>query len=122
MFSLNDIGQIRLSRGDTLTLPIYINQGTSMDRIIYTLADNDELYFAIMEPNQPWEQAIVKKKYTCKDNTEDSGILLMINPEDTMCLLPGLYYYQIKVRVFDLDRNTYIVNSIIPKTQFWIEE
>ena len=27
------------------------------------LARNQELYFAIMEPNQPFEFAIVKKKY-----------------------------------------------------------
>lgn len=122
MLSLSSCGHIRLSRGDTFSMPIYINQGDNMTKILYSLQAHDELYFALMEPNQPWEQAIVKKKYTCSDNQEDGGVIIALEPKDTMCLFPGLYYYQIKARIFDYENNKYIVNSITPKLQFWIEE
>ena len=119
MLALTNIGQIRLTRGDTLTLPIQINQGDNMYPILYELGEKDEVYFALMEPNQPWEQAILKKKFGYEDQI-DGIIPLILRPSDTMCLLPGLYYYQIKVRIYQDDE--YIVNTIIPKTHFWIEE
>ena len=72
-----------------------------------------------MEPNQPWEQAILKKKLDHNDQV-DGTISLRFKPSDTMCLLPGLYYYQVKIRLFE--DGEAIVNTIIPKTHFWIEE
>lgn len=121
MLTLTNIGQVRLTRGDTLVLPIQINQGDNMCPILYELQPRDEVYFALMEPNQPWEQAILKKKYTYEDQV-DGEISLKFRPSDTMCLLPGLYYYQIKVRVYDDTCGEYIVNTVIPKTHFWVEE
>lgn len=121
MLSLTSIGQIRLTRGDTLNLPVHINQGDSMTYIAYELQPLDEVYFALMEPNQPWEQAILKRKYTLED-LEEGVLSIKFRPSDTMCLLPGLYYYQIKVRIYDYSTGEYIVNTIIPKTHFWIEE
>ena len=119
MLCLTSLRQIRLTRGDTLVLPIQINQGDNMCLILYELEPKDELYFALTEPNQPWEQAILKKKFDFNDQ-KDGVIPLKLNPSDTMCLLPGLYYYQIKVRIYQ--DGEYIVNTIIPKTHFWIEE
>lgn len=119
MLAVTSIGQVRLSRGDSLILPIEINQGDNLTPISYELQPEDEVYFALMEPNQPWEQAILKKKYTYEDQ-QDGVISLKFKPSDTMCLYPGLYYYQIKVRIYD--NGEYLVNTIMPKTQFWIEE
>ena len=122
MLTLTNIGQIRLTRGDTFLLPVSINQGTNMDYVEYTLEPQDELYFGLMEPNQPWEHAILKKKYTGLDLDENKKISIQFSAQDTMCLLPGLYYYQIKVRIYDEDTNQFTVNTIVPKTHFWIEE
>lgn len=122
MLSLSHCGQIRLSRGDTLILPISINQGDTMNPIEYLLGPHDELYFGVMEPNQPWEYAILKKKFTSQDVDEDGRLSIKLKPNDTMCLLPGLYYYQVKVRIYDYDNQEYIVNTIMSKTQFWVEE
>ena len=121
MLLLSTIGQIRLTRGDSFDLPLTINQGTSLDPVRYELDKDDELYFALMEPNQPWEQAILKKKYTFDDKI-NGDIWIKLTPKDTMCLLPGLYYYQIKLRIYDYTVNDYYVNTIVPKTHFWIEE
>ena len=120
MLSVTRAGQIRLTRGDTLDIPFELNAGTSMDPIRYQMRASDELYFGLMEPNQPWEFAILKKKYTGVDFI-DGVINIHLDPEDSMCLIPGLYYYQMKVRIKKSD-DSYIVNTVIPKTQFYIEE
>ena len=121
MLSITSIGQIRLTRGDSLEFPLYINQGDNLDPLAYVMNQYDELYFAIMEPNQPWEQAIVKQKYT-HESLKDDAIWIKLRPKDTMCLLPGLYYYQVKIRTYDFMTDEYLVNTLMPKTQFWIEE
>ena len=121
MLSVTSVGQIRLSRGDSFQVPFYINQGTGMDPLVYVMIPEVEFYFAVMEPNQPWEQAIIKKRYTVAD-TENDAVILQLEPQDTMCLLPGLYYYQIKLRIYDHHLQKYVVNTLCPKMQFWIEE
>lgn len=121
MLSLSNIGQIRLTRGDSLILPVAINQGDNMNPILYELGEHDEVYFALMEPNQVWEDAIIKQKYT-RENMIDNQLYIKLKPKDTMCLIPGLYYYQVKVRIYDYQEEDYLVNTIIPKTHFWIEE
>lgn len=122
MMSLSGAGEIRLTRGDTFSMPIVINQGTNMVPIRYVLNDKDEVYFGVMEPNQPFEIALIRKKYTHADLNADGDVQLRLRHEDTMCLLPGKYYYQVKVRLYNEDIQDYDVNTIIGKTPFYIEE
>ena len=122
MFCLSSAGIISITRGDTACLPITLHDGTSIDNWEYHLNEKDELYFGLMEPNTFFEQAIVRKKYTFNDLDANGTINIILNPEDTECLLPGLYYYQIKVRLYDPASGNYLVNTVLPKTQFWIEE
>lgn len=122
MFCLSDVGNVRLSRGDSVELPITLHDGTSLYNWEYQLQQNDELYFGLMEPNTFFEQAILRKKYTYENLEEDGSIIIRFEPEDTQYLLPGLYYYQIKVRLYDAEKDKYLVNTVLPKTQFWIEE
>ena len=42
---------------------------------------------------------------------------ISLKPQDTMCLIPGLYYYQLKLRTADEE-----VFTLIPKTAFYILE
>lgn len=121
MFYLGSSGEISLSRGDTATIEVLVNQGTALDPIRYVINGNDEVYFGLMEPNQPFEHAILKKKLTVADLKGDD-LFVTLNPKDTRCLLPGLYYYQIKLKVFNPNLGDYAVNTIIPKTRFYIEE
>ena len=122
MLSMNNIGQIRLSRGDDCRFELLINQGTAIDPISYILEPSDEVFFGVMEPNQPFEYAILKKRYTAADLDSEGKLWITLLPQDTLCLLPGLYYYQIKVRVFNSLLTKYDVMTLNPKTQFWIEE
>ena len=92
MLFINTSPEIHTHRGDTLVIPSTIYSGDNLLRELYTLLEGDEIYFALLEPNQCWENAIVKKKFV------DTNFKIKLDPKDTMCLLPGLYYYQIKLR------------------------
>lgn len=97
-------GIITIHRGDTFTFPLYINIGNGVDPKEYTLRkyseeDKDALYFALLEPNQPWEKALVRKMFTADDvDPFYAAPLLHFNVEDTEFLVPGNYYYEIKLR------------------------
>ena len=114
-------GIIHLLRGDTYEAPIVINLGTKMNPEIYSLNDNDRLYFGLMEPNKAFENAVVKKTFTNMSDTDDDGnILLILNPEDTLNLLVGKYFYMIKLKIVKDDGRS-IVKTIVPPTQFFID-
>lgn len=107
---------ITLSRGDTFSLDVLVNLGTTWDPTIYALDEGDKLYFALMEPNQPFEHALIRKVFTKDDQDEDGFILMNFKSEDTEFLLPGLYYYTIKLSRED----DTIVDTIVTKTKFTI--
>lgn len=111
---------IALNRGDTFTSLLSLNAGTDLNPIPYVLKDEDEVYMGVMEPDQPFENAILKKKFT-KDNLKGNDIYIRLEHTDTTCLLPGKYFYQIKLKIKNED-NTYDINTVVPKTEFIILE
>ena len=88
----------------------------------YELQDSDRLYLGIMEPNQPFETAIVRKMLKGTDVPNGRRPVFRFWPEDTACLLPGKYYYQIKIETLDPQYNRYDVETIVDKTLFYIQE
>lgn len=103
MFTIDEItGEITLNRGDTAQFSIFINAGTDICPVQYQLQPQDNLYMAIEEPNQLFENAIVKKLINTADCIEDKegNIIVDITTEDTVGLLPGLYYYEIKANLY----------------------
>jgi len=120
-FNISNDGIIKLTRGDTVQLPLFINKGTAMQPMRYILQEGDEVYLALMQPNQYFEDAILKKKFT-EDNLNDHGdVLIRFESEDTVQLIPGKYYYQIKAKFLDANGN-YDVNTLVERTQFIILE
>jgi hypothetical protein len=89
---------IVLNRGDTYEFDIIIEDDSSLDGRYYLQGD-DTVYFGLMNPKQPFEEAIVKKKFTMYDQEDDGKIIITIYPEDTLDLLPGTYYYAIKAQL-----------------------
>lgn len=111
---------VRLNRGDTFKRPLFINVGTWLDPVRYKLQDGDKLYFGVLEPNKLWEQSILRQIYT-KDTsefTEDGDVYIKIKPEETEYLIPGTYYYEIKLlrKVDEEDE----VTTVVPRTLFYI--
>ena len=122
MFDVSQNNKVVVTRGDTFSVPLFINRGTELKPLRYTLKENDELYLAIMEPNQPFERALIKKVYSYENLNKYGDVLIEIEHDDTRCLEPGKYYYQVKARLYDSEKDKYDVNTVIPKTEFWIED
>lgn len=123
MFDITERGIISLNRGDSFEMPVFINVGDNLNPIEYKIDDRDIVYFGLMEPNQPFETAIVRKKYTLADVDDNGRVVVKFRPQDTQCLLPGKYYYQIKVQSFKPDNSSeYDVSTVVDKTHFFIME
>ena len=122
MLDIANNGIIRVSRGDSFRMPLFIDCGTPSDPMRYTVGAKDEVYFGVMEANQPFEYALIKKKYTIEDVNEDGDVVIEFTPEDTLMVIPDLYYYQVKARLYNVNTNDYEVHTVVPKTKFFIEE
>ena len=122
MFKITSNGIVTVNRGDSFELPVMLHTGHTMAPISYSLQPEDVVYLGIMEPNQPFETAIVRKKFTYEDLDKDGNIYIRFWPKDTVCLLPGKYYYQIKIQTFDKQTGQYDVETVVDKTLFYIQE
>lgn len=124
MFNIAFNGIITVTRGDSFSFPLQIDFGNSYNTTSATLGSKDKLYVAVMEPNQSFEEALIKKVYTSADIV--NGVVnIKFRPSDTECVLPGKYYYQIKLQRFNQesdDSTDYDVDTIIDKTLFFILE
>lgn len=120
MLTIDKHGIITVSKGDDFQLPLFINQGTETKPIRYVLAEKDLVQFRLMAPNQSFENAIIRKDYTYQDVNEHDDVVVKFNREDTLLLLPGKYYYEIKIQLYDSETQGYKVNTISPKTEFFI--
>lgn len=96
MTALNNI--IMFNRGDTYEFDLTIDDDTSVDGR-YHIQGDDTIYFGIMDPHQSFEDALVKKKFTVEDADKNGNLTIVIEPEDTIDLLPGTYYYSVKIHM-----------------------
>ena len=127
MFNLSSNGIVTVNRGDSFEFPLTIYIGSSsMEREEYKLKEGDNLYMGIMSPNQCIENALIRKKFTYSDLDENNQINVRFWPEDTLHVLPGKYYYQIKLETVAVDPKTNNmrkdVETVIDKTLFYIQE
>ena len=127
MFDITRNGIITMNRGDTWKTKIYVNVGTELDPHGYPLKSNDYLYFGVMEPNQPFDRALIRKRYDASSavgpSEEDEGwYWIEFDVEDTEKVLPGTYYYEVKLLRARDDPDKVDIDTIIPKTKFVIYE
>jgi len=121
MFQISNNGIIVINRGDSFTINASINIGTILEPITYTLQPGDRVYFGLMEPNQPFEFAVMRRRFTNADLDEHDNVVMKFDSDQTECLLPGVYYYMIKLARKD-ENGKDIVDTIIEKTKFIIVE
>lgn len=117
MIYISNNGFVRMTRGDSFDVPLFIDRGTMCAPVRFYIKDHPEstVYLGVMEPNQDFENAIIRKKYTSTSLQNEYGdLIISFCPQDTQCLLPGKYYYSFKIQT-----NTR-VDTIIPKTEFFI--
>jgi hypothetical protein len=119
---------IKINRGDSFEFSIMIPDKTN-PRKNYLLTANDIVYFALLYPNQRFEEAFSLKGYTLEDqNPANGAITIKVNPNDTRKLSPGVYYYTIKLQrggtlavIDDFDEPDE-VRTIIERTKFIVNE
>lgn len=104
---------IKMIRGDTYAFTVSILDEDS-ETGLYQLTAADKLYVGIMYPHQPFEDAIIKKRFLKVDQDSDGTIKVVITPEDTLDLFPGIYYYAVKLQKEEA------VITVINKTKFII--
>lgn len=122
MFKISSNGIVTVNRGDSFNLPIVLQFVNHLQYVNYEMQDTDVIYLGIMEPNQPFETALIRKKFTYNDLDDDGKIYFKFRPEDTVCLLPGKYYYQVKLQSINAETGKFDVETIIDKTLFYIQE
>lgn len=143
MLSISPNGIISMSKGDSWKTSIFINLGTALEPAAYNLEDGDYVYFGVMEPNQPFKDALICKKLdktnrtpittgssddNNKDGFKDGCVDLYFRSEDTEHLLPGVYYYEVKLLRPVVDEGAIAqgikesIDTIIPRTKFIILE
>jgi hypothetical protein len=124
MLEVSSNGIVTVNRGDSFTLGFRINRGSSFLPDYYELQPGDFLYFALMEPRQRFEEAVVRKAFTHADQGTDGVVSMTFEPKDTECLAPGKYYYTLKLRRLvgydDGENELYEVETVRSKTQFTI--
>lgn len=124
MFNIAKNGIITITRGDSAETSLYINIGTELEPLITKLGENDKIYLGVMEPNQLFEDALLKKVYTHEDHTDKDdpyALNISFDCEDTENLLPGVYYYSIKLyRPGNGLTTKDHVDTIVPKRKFII--
>lgn len=110
---------ITMNRGDTTRFTVAITDLLCNE---YQLTDEDILYFGLMDPHQPFENALIKKRFTKEDLDEAGHIQIELLPEDTLEFCPGIYYYAIKLHHLSLKQNIDEVITVVNKTKFVIND
>lgn len=106
---------LKITRGDSFVLPIFINLRNRLDPERYILLDGDKLYFSVMEAGKSFEESLIKKILTSENLNKHGDPVLEFTPNDTEFVVPGRYYMQIKLLLADGT-----VLTILPKKQFII--
>lgn len=116
--SLNNV--ISMYAGDSFSAILFLDEGSDYSCVRHILQEGEYICFAIEEPRQPFEKAIVRKKiYPSKDTlTKDGDVIIRLEPSDTQNLLPGTYFYEIKGQFISNDKP--VINTVVAKTKFII--
>lgn len=114
---------LTFKRGDTCSFPLFINAGTQLNPFRFDLRDYPTAYilFAVMEPNQDFEKAILKKTYTYKDVNTNGDVVIKFTPKDTAFLAPGKYYYEIKLYVPADNNSEAVIHTVTPRRELFID-
>lgn len=116
MFKIFPNHIIQTNRGDTFQFPFEINLRTALYPDKYILQENDVLYLGVCEPNQCFENAIIKKKFTKEDLDSNNNVIIKFKSSDTENLQLGIYYYEIKLLFYNNSEKNII--TLLPKTIF----
>ena len=120
---------VKINRGDSYEFFINVTDKYNESQK-HLLTTNEVVYFALLYPHQRFEDALLIKGYTLNDQNSKTGeILVSITPEDTKNLMPGVYYYTVKlkcggttIKTLDNFYEADEIRTLIERTKFIINE
>jgi len=125
---------LMMNRGDRFSFNMTIYD-ESRATGVYELKPDDILYFALLNPHDRFEDAIILRGYTYEDaniiDTKEGPIhvfKIILEREDTINLEPGVYYYTLKLQKGtktgqeSLKETAANLSTIIGRTKFIINE
>lgn len=122
---------IKINRGDSCEFTVKITEKTD-PTTPYILVDNQDIvYFAILFPHQPFEKACPNLIWGYEPTDQDAKtgeITIKLCPSETRRLVPGIYYYTVKLQsggtlaILDDDDDPIEVRTIIERTKFIVNE
>ena len=116
MFRISNNGIVTVTRGDSFSLKVFMNLRSNSFPAPYELQEGDIVYFGLTEPNQPFEHALIRKTATRDDLESEFIVVFNFSPEMTEYIMPGNYYYTIKLKKAEDDS----VITIMDKRKFVI--
>lgn len=124
----------KINRGDRFSFNMTISDEMQPSGV-YDLQPNDVLYFALLNPFDRFEDAIILRGYTYEDAVEINAyggdihvFRIVLEREDTINLTPGVYYYTLKLQKnaksvqAGLSEQNADITTIIDRTKFIINE
>ena len=117
MYHIYKNNVISINRGDYLETNVELSQGRFPFKEKIEIKEGDTIYFGLMHDHEPFERSILKIEYTMEDLNSEGDLVLVVEPEDTIGLFPGVYYYEIKL----LTEDSKII-TIVPRSKFIIED
>lgn len=109
---------ISMIRGDSFRHIFEFEIGKFPRKKKLSINEDDLIYFGVMYPNEHFEHCIIKKEFTKDDLTSEGDLIVTLNPEDTVWLNPGTYYYEIRM-LHQSSEDVYL-KTLIQKTKFTI--
>lgn len=120
MLTISENGIITVSRGDSFSFHIFINQGTALAPIRYSLQGTDKVILGVHLPTYyeftDSQEELIQKTLTVSNLNSDGDIEVNFDATETSFMQPGDYYYSVKLYI-TLNSVDYI-NTIIPETKF----
>lgn len=118
MFTIANNGIITVTKGDAFEVPLFINAGTELNPIRYELNNKDYVVLSVAKPNQEFESGVILKKLTIDDLNENGDVTIKFLSSDTNKLEPDLYYYRVKLYLYNTSIDDYDIDTIITRTKF----
>ena len=121
MFSIAKNGIITMNQGECCKFELSTNIGTEVFPEYPTISNGDQFYFSIMEPNQPFEEGLIRQvlPFNAYNDTRKS-VEIKLTTRDTENLLPGTYYYGLKLRKNVNSAEEPEINTLISNTKLYI--
>lgn len=114
-YVINKDKVITINRGDYFERTFEFLEGAFPEEYPVEVNDDDIIFFGLMDPNQHFENSLIKKEFEGSSVSDDGLFTLIIDSEDTLELVPGVYYYSIKLLTQEGR-----IKTLIPKTKFII--